>query len=122
MAGHNVSKQWTTTSIDIGKFRETQRVRIETVHKLLLNEDINILPTVLDVKVTALGCLRDRANIRPGESVLIHSGSGAFGLAAINIAKPMGATVYTTVGSQSKREYPHKTLEIWTSSSSGRQN
>ncbi|EED21266.1 polyketide synthase, putative [Talaromyces stipitatus ATCC 10500] len=86
-------------------FKTTERVRVETVHKLLPDEDINVLPTLLVVNVTALVCLRDRAHLRPGESVLIHSGAGAFGLAAINLAKLMGATVYTTVGSQSKRDY-----------------
>ncbi|KUL86372.1 hypothetical protein ZTR_08618 [Talaromyces verruculosus] len=93
-------------------FKTTERVRVETLHKLLPDEDINIMPTILGVNVTALVCLRDRAHLRPGETVLIHSGAGAFGLAAINLAKLMGATVYTTVGSQSKREFLTKEMGI----------
>ncbi|KAL1449394.1 hypothetical protein MTO96_043986, partial [Rhipicephalus appendiculatus] len=40
-----------------------------------------------------------------GESVLIHSGSGGVGQAAISIALSMGCTVFTTVGSEEKREF-----------------
>jgi NADPH:quinone reductase-like Zn-dependent oxidoreductase len=37
--------------------------------------------------------------------VLIHAGAGAFELAAIALARRMGADVYTTVSSQTKRNY-----------------
>ena len=93
-------------------FSTTERVRVETLHKLLPEEDITVMPTILGVNVTAFVCLRDRAHLRPGETVLIHSGAGAFGLAAINIAQLMGATVYTTVGSQLKRDYLTKEMGV----------
>jgi len=93
-------------------FSTTERVRVETLHKLLPEEDITVMPTILGVNVTALVCLRDRAHLRPGETVLIHSGAGAFGLAAINIAQLMGATVYTTAGSQPKRDYLTKEMGV----------
>lgn len=62
--------------------------------------------------VTALYSLYDRARLLPGESILIHSGAGAFGMAAISIAQRIGAVVYTTVGSQSKREYLIRELGV----------
>ncbi|KAH7986441.1 hypothetical protein HPB51_026667 [Rhipicephalus microplus] len=47
---------------------------------------------------TAYYALVVRGNMRPGESLLVHSGSGGVGQAAISIALSMGCTVFTTVG------------------------
>ncbi|QUR66897.1 SDR family NAD(P)-dependent oxidoreductase [Mycobacterium spongiae] len=41
--------------------------------------------------------------LAPGERVLIHSATGGVGLAAISIAKMIGARIYTTAGSDDKR-------------------
>ncbi|XP_049523884.1 LOW QUALITY PROTEIN: fatty acid synthase-like [Dermacentor silvarum] len=46
-----------------------------------------------------------KGDMRPGESLLVHSGSGGVGQAAIAVALSMGCTVFTTVGSQEKREF-----------------
>lgn len=43
--------------------------------------------------------------MRPGETVLIHTGAGGIGQASISIALDMGCTVFTTVGSQDKRDF-----------------
>ena len=40
-----------------------------------------------------------------GSTVLIHSGPGGIGLAAITMALFVGCTVYTTVGTPEKREF-----------------
>ncbi|KAK8024082.1 polyketide synthase [Apiospora rasikravindrae] len=86
-------------------FGTTERVPAASCHKMLPDEEFTVLPTLLTVYSTALFALRDRASLRAGESVLIHAGAGAFGLAAIAMAQHMGATVYTTAGSTVKREY-----------------
>ncbi|OTA08257.1 PKS protein [Trichoderma parareesei] len=86
-------------------FGTTERVPMQAVHKMLLKEEFTVLPTLLTVYCTALVALKDRAHLRAGESILIHSGAGAFGLAAITMAKHMGATVFATVGSRAKRDY-----------------
>jgi len=44
------------------------------------------------------------ANTRKGEKVLVHAGAGGVGTAAIQIAKHLGAEVFTTVGSDEKIE------------------
>ncbi len=75
------------------------------VHQLLDHEEFTVVPTLLVVYTTALYALKDRANLRAGESVLVHAGSGGFGIAAITLAKKMGGLVYTTCGSKAKREY-----------------
>ncbi|WP_146167843.1 type I polyketide synthase, partial [Micromonospora sp. MH33] len=48
------------------------------------------------VFLTAYYALHDLAGLRAGESVLIHSGAGGVGMAAIQIAHHVGATVYAT--------------------------
>ncbi|MFE9181867.1 type I polyketide synthase [Micromonospora haikouensis] len=48
------------------------------------------------VFLTAYYALRDLAGLRSGESVLIHSGAGGVGMAAIQLAHHFGATVYAT--------------------------
>ncbi|KAG5854295.1 hypothetical protein ANANG_G00036290 [Anguilla anguilla] len=57
------------------------------------------------VYATAYYALVVRGRLRPGESVLIHSGSGGVGQAAIAIALSQRCRVFTTVGSAEKRAY-----------------
>jgi len=40
-----------------------------------------------------------REQLRPGETVLVHAGGSGIGTTAIKMAKAIGCTVYTTVGS-----------------------
>lgn len=86
-------------------FATTQCVPAWQAHKLLPGEDFCEMATLLVTNVAALYALRDRSSLRRGESVLVHSGAGAFGIAAITMAQRIGATVYTTVGSSKRREY-----------------
>ncbi|MBL8585062.1 MAG: zinc-binding dehydrogenase [Rhizobiaceae bacterium] len=46
--------------------------------------------------------LFDNARLQPGETILIHAGGSGIGSAAIQLAKKMGCTVITTVGSDDK--------------------
>jgi NADPH:quinone reductase-like Zn-dependent oxidoreductase len=48
--------------------------------------------------------LFDNAKLEPGETILIHAGGSGIGSAAIQLAKKMGCTVITTVGSDDKIE------------------
>ena len=54
---------------------------------------------------TAYYALVIRGRMRKGETVLIHSGSGAVGQAAITIALKSGCRVFTTVGNQEKKDF-----------------
>jgi NADPH:quinone reductase-like Zn-dependent oxidoreductase len=51
------------------------------------------------VGLTAWQVLIERANLKNGQSVLIHAGSGGVGTFAIQLAKHIGATVATTTSS-----------------------
>ncbi|KFD52748.1 hypothetical protein M513_06404 [Trichuris suis] len=61
--------------------------------------------TVPVVFTTAFYALVVRGRIRKGEKVLIHSGSGGVGMAAISIALSYGCEVFTTVGSEEKKKF-----------------
>ena len=52
--------------------------------------------------LTAWHMLVARAQLRPGETVLVQAGGSGVGSAAIQIAKLWGATVYATAGSAEK--------------------
>jgi NADPH:quinone reductase-like Zn-dependent oxidoreductase len=76
--------------------------------RIAVNEDdLAIKPTNLSmteaasvplVALTAWQALVERANLQPGQKVLIHGGSGGVGTYAIQLAKHLGATVATTTG------------------------
>lgn len=53
--------------------------------------------------LTALYALREVGRIRPGEKVLIHSAAGGVGLAAVQLARFLGAEIFATAGSEDKR-------------------
>ena len=51
---------------------------------------------------TAYHCLITRGRLQPGEVVLVHGASGSVGLAAVHVAKLVGATVIATGRSATK--------------------
>lgn len=58
------------------------------------------VPTIF---ITAQYGLVELANLRSDETVLIHGGAGGVGLAAIQIARRIGARIFATAGSPAKR-------------------
>ncbi|MDI1461274.1 type I polyketide synthase [Catellatospora sp. KI3] len=57
------------------------------------------------VFLTAWYALHDVARLAEGEQVLIHSAAGGTGLAAIAVARLLGARVLATAGTEEKRAY-----------------
>jgi acyl transferase domain-containing protein len=55
--------------------------------------------------LTVEHALRRLGRMQPGERVLIHAASGGVGLAAIQIARHLGAEIFATAGSLRKRAY-----------------
>lgn len=87
---------------DHGAFAEQALARESDVHKL--PEDINDV-TAAGFAIaygTAHGALRWRADVKPGETVLIHGAGGGVGLAAVEVAKAMGGIVIATAGDADK--------------------
>jgi alcohol dehydrogenase len=48
--------------------------------------------------------LFDNAKLKPGETILVHSGGSGIGSVAIKMAKALGCTVITTVGDDAKAD------------------
>ncbi|MEH6558438.1 MAG: NADPH:quinone oxidoreductase family protein [Oceanicoccus sp.] len=54
--------------------------------------------------ITAYVALYRRAQLQPGETLLVHGAAGGIGLAACDLGKMFGATVIATASSEEKRE------------------
>ncbi len=65
-------------------------------------EEAAAVPAVF---MTAWYGLVHLAGVRPGERVLIHSATGGTGLAAIQIARHLGAEIFATAGTEEKRAW-----------------
>jgi len=74
-------------------------------HRLNDDEDFNVMSTLPAVFMSAMYALHDRAHIQKGESVLIHSGAGGLGIAAIQLATLVGAEIFVTVGTEAKKDF-----------------
>src|SRR5437867_6822570 len=80
----------------IGAFAEFISIREDSLAikpKRLTMEEAASIPLV---GLTAWQALIERANLKKGQKVLIHAGSGGVGTFAIQLAKHVGATVATT--------------------------
>nr|WP_274534299.1 SDR family NAD(P)-dependent oxidoreductase [Saccharothrix sp. CB00851] len=67
-------------------------------------DPVDIVPSVLTY-ITAWHSLHDLARLRRGETVLVHSAAGGTGLAAVEVARLLGAEVIGTAGTEAKRRY-----------------
>jgi mycolipanoate synthase len=67
-------------------------------------EDAAAVPTA---SATAWYSLHDLAGIAPTDKVLIHSGTGGVGQAAIAIARAVGCEIFATAGSPERRQLLH---------------
>lgn len=65
-------------------------------------EDAATMPSVY---VTVLLGLVDKAQLEKGQSILIHAAAGGVGIAAIQVARWIGADIYCTVGSEDKAKF-----------------
>ena len=61
---------------------------------------------------TAYYSLVERANLQKDETILIHSACGGVGLAAIQVARMIGAKIICSAGSKKKRSYLREELGI----------
>lgn len=81
------------------EFAVVPEVNVIRVSKVLTLEQWAAFPLVA---TTAWHMLATRADLKKGETVLIHSAGSGVGSMAIQIAKYLGAKVITTVGSDEK--------------------
>ncbi|MBA2680427.1 MAG: SDR family NAD(P)-dependent oxidoreductase, partial [Ktedonobacteraceae bacterium] len=88
-----------------GSFAHFMIARKELVWRKPANLSFESAVTIAIPFLTAWYALKTLAAIQPGDQVLIHAGAGGVGLAAIQIAKAAGATIFATAGSSEKRAY-----------------
>ncbi|MGW7327349.1 type I polyketide synthase [Streptomyces sp. NPDC054840] len=85
-----------------GSFITVPATAVIPVPPALTPETAAGLPTAF---LTAWYALHHVARLAPGERVLVHSASGGTGLAAIAVARLLGADVLATAGTEEKRRY-----------------
>lgn len=83
----------------IGGFAEFIAVDEADVALKPANIDMAEAASLPLVALTAWQVLVERADLQPGQKILIHAGSGGVGTVAIQLAKHLGATVATTTSS-----------------------
>jgi NADPH2:quinone reductase len=89
--------------IDWGGHAEEVCVDPATAYRLPDGLPLDTAPQYPLSYATSYAALVWRAKLAPGETVLIHGASGAVGLAAVQIAKAVGARVIATASTAEKR-------------------
>lgn len=88
-----------------GKFGNVERFSAMHLHKMPEFsgfEEVASMPLAFS---TAVYGLLHLGRLRKGEKVLIHSATGGVGLAALQIARMVGAEIFVTAGTPAKRQY-----------------
>ena len=118
--GHDVAGVVTALGADVDEFRVGDSVharprdlRIGTFAEYISidRDDVAPKPSSLTfpeaaavplVALAAWQILVDRADVQPGQKVLVHAGAGGLGSTVIQLAKHLGATVATTTSTATK--------------------
>ena len=90
-------------ALDWGAFGEEAVATAETTYPL---PDTVALASAAALPITygtAWGALEWRAQLQPGETLLVHGASGGLGMAAVQIGRLMGARVIATASTGQKR-------------------
>jgi NADPH2:quinone reductase len=85
-----------------GGFASYAVVPVEALQRIPKGLSFDQACNLLGNYETAYHCLVTRGRLQAGESVLVHGASGATGLAAVQLAKLLGATVLATGRSDAK--------------------
>lgn len=116
--GHDVSGVITEIGSEVRDFQvgdeiyaRSRDLRIGTFAEQIAidSDDIALKPTSLSfeeaaalplVALTAWQALVDRAEVKPGQKILVHAGAGGLGSTVIQVAKHLGAHVATTASAR----------------------
>jgi NADPH2:quinone reductase len=90
--------------VEYGAFAEQVAAPTERVYLLPDELDMSTAAAMGLVYQTAYIALTDRAGLREGDTVLVTGATGGVGLAAVQIAKAMGATVVAAIGNPAKAD------------------
>jgi NADPH2:quinone reductase len=116
--GSEVAGRVAAVGEEVGTFSVGQRVMASTglggfaSHILVVEGSLSAIPDQLNAAqaatftqsfCTCLFALRDRAHLQPGETVLVLGAGGGIGLAAIAVARALGARVIGAASTADKR-------------------
>src|SRR5580693_5448222 len=85
-----------------GAAREAVAIAVQQLAKLPDALDFERAAGLNVIYATTLYALRDRAQLKPGETLLVLGASGGTGLAAVEVGKMMGARVIAAASSDEK--------------------
>jgi NADPH:quinone reductase len=92
-----------------GGFAEEVAVNVDSLVPIPDGMDFDTASSVMMTFGTCIHALKDRANIQPGERLLVLGAAGGIGLAAVELGKVLGAQVIAAASSDEKlavcREY-----------------
>jgi acyl transferase domain-containing protein/NADPH:quinone reductase-like Zn-dependent oxidoreductase len=92
--------------VDSGGIATTSNIDHWYVHHVPKNLSMEVTASIGCAYATALYALQKVANIQEGESILIHSGAGAVGQAAIALCQSLGVEdIFVTAGSDERRAF-----------------
>jgi NADPH:quinone reductase-like Zn-dependent oxidoreductase len=86
-------QQWSYRRGTLAEYVAVRHGELAPMPGALAFEEAAALPLV---SLTALQALRDLAGVRDGDRVCVHGASGGVGMAAVQIARALGAIVVTT--------------------------
>ncbi|MDH3689276.1 MAG: NADPH:quinone oxidoreductase family protein [Gammaproteobacteria bacterium] len=104
---------------DVTRVKPGDRVMVQVNHGAFAEQVVAreahtySLPTEMDFKIaaamglvyqTSYFALTDRAGVKPGDTVLVTGASGGIGVAGIQLAKALGATVFAGLTTMSKAQ------------------
>ncbi|GAB3192230.1 NAD(P)H-quinone oxidoreductase [Nesterenkonia suensis] len=83
-----------------------EKVVVDARHVLPVPQGVDVVDAagLIEVAATVHSTLRGEADVQPGETVLVHGGTGGIGTFALQFLRALGATTLTTVGSPEKAE------------------
>jgi NADPH2:quinone reductase len=89
----------------LGCFAQEMQVPAIGLHKIPSHVDYAHAAGFSVAYITAYVALVRRAELKPGEWLLVHGAAGGVGLAAVDLGKLLGANVIATASSETKRAF-----------------
>ena len=91
-----------------GAFAEEVKAPVTNVHKLPDEIDFITGATIAEAYGTSYHALADRAQLKPGETLLVLGSAGGVGIAAVQLGKTMGAHVIAAASTTEKLDFAKK--------------
>jgi len=92
----------------LGGLAENVCVKADGLRKIPDSMDFKTAAGFAMVYTTSYYALKQRANLQPGETLLVLGASGGVGLAAVELGKLMGAKVIAAASSDAKLEFVNR--------------